>query len=114
MTTADTQAANIVRTTPLALLALATHMLDHHLPAPVDLRLPAGGDRCLVVFFADSADGYDWIDAAVFAQDDHSVVASVNGEFEHVRYDGRLPDSGVRVRVQWTRPVTRTLVVVPR
>jgi hypothetical protein len=105
---------NVVATTPIAMYAVAQHMLDRGLPAPLSITSPSpctdGTASIQVGVFAHQVDAW----AASIDVDTETVTPTdtVTG-YERVAYDGRLPDNGIRITVRCTRRVVSPLRLVP-
>jgi hypothetical protein len=87
-----------------ALAAVAAHMLEHELPAPDEINLPTRyvGDFDGLTISVQPADAFAWIntgfDCDVF---DDGRARSMPPHYRIAKADGRLTDSGVRVRIQY-------------
>jgi hypothetical protein len=99
MTAADT----VTPTVNLALLAVATHLVDHGLPAPKDLTV-RHDDRRLQVHI-DATHLAAWLSSG-FCDDVRTVtgfdhLTPPTRDWGRVDIDGRLPDTGTRVRLSY-------------
>lgn len=101
----------VAATLPYALQALAAHMTERGLASVLDIRVPRGDERHLVVTVASYAiDSWVGGDFAV----DKVDVRPVNHSgpalgYEWVSYDGWLPDMGVRVRIECLRRIVEAV-----
>lgn len=110
---ADTSTSNVIKTIPIAMYAVAQHMLDRGLPAPLSITAPSpctdGTASIQVGVFSHQVD--TWVESIDLDAETTSPI-TLQG-YEQVAYDGRLPDTGVRVTVRCTRRVTSPLRLVP-
>lgn len=103
---------------PLALYAVAQHMLDRNLPAPQWIKAPRPGSctaekRVEVAVFSSALD--EWLDSLIVDDEHHRPLTDLEpsmGRWEVVEYDGRIPTAigDVAVVVKVTQPVRLSLV----
>lgn len=103
-----TTAEQVDQTFPIALQALAAHMLEHGIPRIVDLRVDRN-QACLLVSVHSFTYGA-WLDTIAVDETATRLVSGTN-LYEHATVTGRLPDSGVKVRVECVRRVEPLHVV---
>lgn len=104
---------NVAATTPIAMYAVAQHMLDRGLPAPISITAPSpcidGTTSIQVGVFSHQVDA--WVESIDLDSETVSSTESLTSH-ERVAYDGRLPDTGVRVTVRCTRRLVSPLHLV--
>lgn len=85
----------------IAMYAVAQHMLDHQLPAPVTIDQPRLilGERAVIVI-VNSEDSTPWLDSMVVDEERVAGPSEVMAGREHVTYDGRIPSAVGDVAVQ--------------
>lgn len=94
-----------------ALWALGQHMRTHGLPEPLGYELPGrNSDYAGIGIHVSSYAGPAWVASlgdAIDVPTHTSPLARLGIADRHlVETDGRLPDSGVRIRIRWVH-VTR-------
>lgn len=102
MTTTPTRAdALVAATLPYALTALGTHMLDHQLPAPLDVEVPGRGGRFITIWLRP-------VDVEVWSHMGITIESTTHedcllGRIRHEAF-GVLDNSCIRVRLLWHTP----------
>lgn len=89
----STTEANVARTSTLGMLAVAQHMVDHHLPAPLSINRPTLGERDVPVLVY-CADLDTWV-ATLHVDRSTDEPCHARGKVRRVVH-GRL-DNGVRI-----------------
>lgn len=84
-----------------ALQALTGHWIARRLPRPETIDLPNGRefDGLIVTVISTQADA--WTGGDFVIDERHEDAPFYGSAFHWCRVDGRLPDTGVRVRIQW-------------
>lgn len=94
---------NVAATAPIGMYAVAQHMIDHRLPAPMSITGPTqctGENAILVGVFSHQVDA--WVETIEIDVTTVTPTLNVTG-YERVAYDGRLPDTGIRISVRCAR-----------
>lgn len=99
---------NVAKTTPLAMHAVTTHMVDRGLPTPFSITAPCGGQAAIIVSLPSTA-ADTWLDSIV-VDGETSEPSALEGH-NRFTYSGRLHD-GVRVVITCVRRAP-VLTVVP-
>lgn len=117
MSTSSTKQDTVVRTTPIAMHAVAKHGLDQRLPAPQAIRRPKVGARAVrVSLFVDD------LEAWVQATDAEYLSTETIGEHRRsvvVRFAGHVPSpiGDVEVELQIVQRISdspaRPLTLIP-
>lgn len=100
---------------PIALLAIATHIHEHHLPAPhtIEADVDAHGEHIVLHLGSKAPTLAAWLDT-VAVDDEHSTYREPrDGQLEPYLvsvFDVRLPDTGFRVRLRAFRDLPLRLV----
>lgn len=96
--TSNSQAAVSAASAPVALLAIAQHIVDHKLLVPNTIAFEPG-DPC-VRLFLDNFGSERWMDS-VHIDDERNV--NIRPGWYRTEIDGRLPDMGVKVQLRFIR-----------
>jgi hypothetical protein len=103
----STKQDTVTATAPIALRAVARHLLDHDLEVDsISAPITCLGETSVIVHVNGAGDGYwsaRWADT--LHVDDKVTESSSSGLFDRHIVHGRLPDSGVRVSVVAVRVV---------
>lgn len=108
METSSTKQDTVVATTPIAFYAVASHMIDRRLPAPIAIDAPLRSESRVRVSVA-SADVDEWLDSMLVDDERHSIRNAVGHSYERTEYLGRIPSAvgDVAVTVSTVQLVSR-------
>jgi hypothetical protein len=104
------------RTVPLAMRAVARHLVDYELTI-VSIHEPKPGEDAILVYVRGDQAWADWI--ATIAVDGTTRAPAVQSDLPDGAYEwyvvrGRLPDSGVRVAIKTVRRAVPPVQLVHR
>lgn len=94
-----------------ALTAVAAHMVEHSLPAPLDIDLPArfGFDGLTITVVSHQAEAWTRTGFIVDSFDDSKNIGTTC--YRQVMATGRLIDTGVRVRIRYAASAVAQSVI---
>lgn len=85
-----------------ALLAIATHVHEHQLPAPREITRPVFGPDGITVH-VDRAAHIVWLQSLLIDTQTNRHIDSVDTGVIHSTWEARLPDTGVRITLSTIR-----------
>lgn len=97
---------------PIALEAIAAHIRENHLPAPLSIESHLT-NRQIVVVLAGYSTHPAWLSSVAIDAEDNEYRAPHAGTFEpyfRTTWDVRLPDTGLRVALRGSRPLPLSVV----
>lgn len=85
-----------------ALLAIATHVHEHKLPAPREITRPIFGPAGITVH-VDRRDHEAWVASVLIDNETNRRNDTVDTGVIHTTWAARLPDTGVRITLSTVR-----------